>query len=126
MIEDLPFTYLHVFTYSPRPGTAAAAMPNQVPVQVAHERNRILRNLAAEKKQTFMRSFVGQTVDAITLNAVHERNDGPCTEALTDNYLQLRLRGRHEPNRWLRARIQNAIDGALVGEVTDPAFDEAR
>ena len=49
MIEDLPFTYLHVFTYSARPGTPAAEMPNQVPVHVARERNRILRELAAEK-----------------------------------------------------------------------------
>jgi len=49
MIEDLPFTYLHVFTYSPRPGTPAASMPNQVPLNVARERNRILRELAAEK-----------------------------------------------------------------------------
>ena len=60
MIEDLPFTYLHVFTYSPRPGTPAASMPNQVPVHIARERNRILRELAAEKKLAFMRSFIGQ------------------------------------------------------------------
>ena len=48
MVKELPFTYLHVFTYSPRPGTPAAAMPNQVPVQGARERNRILRELAIE------------------------------------------------------------------------------
>ena len=44
MIEEMPFTYLHVFTYSSRPGTPAAALPDQVPVQVARERNRILRD----------------------------------------------------------------------------------
>ena len=60
MIESLPFTYLHVFTYSARPGTPAASMAKQVPVQVARERNRILRELAAEKKLAFMRSFVGR------------------------------------------------------------------
>ena len=53
LIAELPFTYLHVFTYSARPGTPAAAMPNQVPVQIARERNRILRELAAEKKARF-------------------------------------------------------------------------
>src|SRR5437764_14306642 len=68
LIEDLPFTYLHVFTYSARPGTPAAAMPNQVPVHVARERNRILRDLAGEKHGLFMRSFIGKTIDAITLN----------------------------------------------------------
>ena len=55
-IEESPFTYLHVFTYSARPGTPAAAMPHQVPVQVARERNKILRDLAAEKKLAFMQS----------------------------------------------------------------------
>ena len=117
MIEDLPFTYLHVFTYSPRPGTPAASMQNQVPVQVARERNRILRELAAEKKLAFMRSFVGKTVEAITLNVVGNDEDGEFTEALTDNYLKLRLRGRHEPNRWQAMCVENVAAGSLGGNL---------
>ncbi len=116
MIEDLPFTYLHVFTYSSRPGTPSATMPNQVPVHTARERNRILRDLAAEKKLAFMRSFVGETIEAITLNLAHTSPDGDFTEALTDNYLKLRLRGRYDPNRWLTAKVDRVEDGALVGE----------
>jgi threonylcarbamoyladenosine tRNA methylthiotransferase MtaB len=115
MIDDLPFTYLHVFTYSARPGTPAAAMPNQVPVHMARERNRILRELAAEKKLAFMRSFIGKAVDAITLNVVGSDATGEFTEALTDNYLKLRLRGHHAPNRWQGARVEDVVDGALVG-----------
>jgi MiaB/RimO family radical SAM methylthiotransferase len=140
LIDDLPFTYLHVFTYSARPGTPAAGMANQVPVHVARERSRILRDLADEKKRAFMRSFVGQTMEAVTLRscgagapfdklrAGYTRegsgtNDcqraipegvGAITEALTDNYLKLHLKGRHEPNRWLRAHIEKVEDGALV------------
>lgn len=114
-IEELPFNYLHVFTYSPRPGTPAAAMTDQVPVQVARERNRILRELAAEKKLAFMRSFVGKAIDAITLNVMGNDAEGEFNEALTDNYLKLRLRGQHEPNRWIGAQIQGVVDGALVG-----------
>ena len=111
MIEGLPFTYLHVFTYSSRPGTPAAAMPNQVPVQVARDRNRILRQLAAQKKQAFMRGFVGKALEAITLNEF----DGTLTEALTDNYLKLGLKGKHEPNQWLRAVVEQVEVDALVG-----------
>src|SRR5437667_5933867 len=62
IIEELPFTYLHVFTYSARPGTPAAALPNQTPLHVARERNRILRDLAGEKHGLFMRSFIGKTI----------------------------------------------------------------
>jgi threonylcarbamoyladenosine tRNA methylthiotransferase MtaB len=115
MIEDLSFTYLHVFTYSARPGTPAAKMPNQVPVHEARERNRILRELATEKKLAFMRGFIGKGVDAITLSVVGSDDAGEFTEALTDNYLKLRLRGRHEANRWMRARVSSAADGVLVG-----------
>ena len=115
IIEELPFTYLHVFTYSPRPGTPAATMPSQVPVHVARERNRILRELAAEKKLAFMRGFVGAPVDAITLNVAGNDGTGEFTEALTDNYLKLRLRGRHEANRWQRAQVEDVIDGVLAG-----------
>ena len=115
MIEELPFTYLHVFTYSARPGTPAAAMLNQVPVHLARERNRMLRELAAEKKLAFMRGFVGKTVDAITLSVIGNDANGEFNDALTDNYLKLHLRGRHEPNRWQSAQIDDVVDGALVG-----------
>ena len=112
-VERLPFTYLHVFTYSSRPGTPSAAMPHQVPVQVARERNRILRQLAAEKKRVFMESFVGREVEAITLTHF----DGEYTEALTDNYLKLRLCGKHDPNQRLRSAIALAGHDALIGSI---------
>jgi len=115
LIEDLPFTYLHVFTYSARPGTPAASMPNQVPVHQARERNRILRELAAEKKLAFMRGFIGKEVEAITLNVIGNDESGEFTEALTDNYLKLRLRGRHEANQWISAYVEDVMTGALVG-----------
>ncbi len=128
MIEDLPFTYLHVFTYSARPGTPAADMPRQVPVQVARERNRVLRELAEEKKLAFMRGFLGKTVEAITLAWDSRTPVGgarDCTEALTDNYLKLRLPGRHEANRWIRASVESVVEGALVAAEPPQALDEA-
>ena len=118
MVEDLPFTYLHVFTFSARPGTPAATMPNQVPVHVARERNRILRELAAAKKLAFMRSFIGKPLKAITLNVAGEDAGGPWTEALTDNYLKLRMAGKHGPNEWVTALIDQVADGRLLGSRT--------
>jgi len=120
MVEDLPFTYLHVFSYSPRPGTPAAAMPGQVPERIARERNRILRDIAAAKKLEFMQSFAGKTVDAITLRQEEgsaDEGSNPHTEALTHNFLKLRLRGSHAPNRWVRARVTDVIHGALFATV---------
>ena len=126
MIEELPFTYLHVFTYSARPGTPAAEMTNQVPVHVARERNRVLRELAAGKKLAFMRGFVGSTVEAITLNVVGNDDSGEFTEALSDNYLKLRLRGRHEANQWIGAEIDDVVDGTLVGQQVESTLQMRR
>ncbi len=112
-IEQLPFTYLHVFTYSSRPGTPSAEMAEQVPVQVARERNRVLRELIAGKKRTFMESFVGREVEAITLTHF----DGEFTEALTDNYLKLRISGKHEANQSVRVLVERVERDAISGLV---------
>jgi threonylcarbamoyladenosine tRNA methylthiotransferase MtaB len=109
-IERLPFTYLHVFTYSSRPGTPSAAMPEQVPVQVARERNRILRELAAEKNLEFRRSFVGRTLEVITLQTCDEHS----TEALSDNYLKVQLMGQHAANQWLPVEITGLAEDGLM------------
>jgi threonylcarbamoyladenosine tRNA methylthiotransferase MtaB len=115
LIEDLPFTYLHVFTYSPRPGTPAATMARQIPIHVARERNRILRDLASQKKLAFMSKFVGQEIEAITLNVADSDHEGKYTEGLTDNYLPIRVKGLHPPNRWIPVKVETVSDGALVG-----------
>jgi threonylcarbamoyladenosine tRNA methylthiotransferase MtaB len=82
-IEQLPFTYLHVFTYSERPGTPAAEDPLAVPMAVRKERNRVLRELGERRNRGFRQRMVGRTLSAVTL---HE----PGT-ALTGNYLKVQL-----------------------------------
>src|SRR5262249_25126935 len=112
-IAELPFTYLHVFTYSSRPGTPSASMSDQVPVRVARERNRILRELAAEKNRDFRRQFVNSSLRAITLSD-HNSNS---TQALTDNYIKLRIRGMHPANQWREVAIESLTDEGLEGQI---------
>jgi threonylcarbamoyladenosine tRNA methylthiotransferase MtaB len=114
LIERLPFTYLHVFTYSSRPGTSSSEMPEQVPVHIARERNRVLRELAAKKKREFMQSFIGRELEAITLT----HYDGEFTEALTDNYLKLHVRGEHKSNQWVRVTADSATTDHLIGSIS--------
>ncbi len=111
MIDEMPFTYLHVFTYSARPGTAAAEQPGQVPVAVARERNRVLREIAFGKKAAFMRSLVGTVVEAITLQS----GGADFAEALTVNYLKVRISGHHEANRWMDVKVQGVNGEMLLG-----------
>jgi threonylcarbamoyladenosine tRNA methylthiotransferase MtaB len=113
-IEGLPFTYLHVFTYSERPGTPAAASPDGVPLPVRKERNRVLRELAASKNRAFRERMIGRTLSAVTL---HEPG-----AALSENYLKIALAGCHEPNRIVDVQIGGITDDGLRGAVaTSPA-----
>jgi len=118
-IDSLPFTYLHVFTYSARPGTPAADMQGQLPVEIRRERNRILRELAAEKKKEFMQSLVGQTVSTITLSVVEDGR----TETLTDNYQKLWLEGEHPANQIVAAHVRALSDDALIGLAVGAGFN---
>lgn len=112
LIERLPFTYLHVFTYSSRPTTPSATMPNQVPVHVARERNRILRELAAAKKHAFQQQFVGTKLPSITLCVQHNNY----TEALSDNYQKVLIPGCHTANQWIAPTISSMAGDALIAE----------
>lgn len=98
-INAMPFTYLHVFTYSERPGTPAAQMAGAVPIPVRKERNRILRELAAEKNACFRESLLGREFTAVTLD--------PPGLALTDNYVKAKLDLPYAPNRLIRVRPRN-------------------
>ena len=82
-IEAMPFTYLHVFTYSERPGTQAVTLDGAVPVEVRRERNRILRELGEAKHQAFRESLIGRTLSAVTLEQRRV--------ALTTNFLRVEL-----------------------------------
>ena len=110
-IEGLPFTYLHVFTYSERPGTPAAQDAAPVPIPVRKERNRILRELAESKNRAFRERMVGRTLSAVTLNAA--LNGG---EALTGNYLKVAL---------TRAYESNAMVNLKIGQVTPSGLRES-
>ena len=95
-IESMPFTYLHVFTYSQRPGTPAAEEARQVPMPIRKHRNRVLRELAAAKNLLFRESMVGGTLRAVTLE------NGT---ALTGNYLKVELAAPREANRLVELPI---------------------
>jgi threonylcarbamoyladenosine tRNA methylthiotransferase MtaB len=113
-IESLPFTYLHVFTYSERPGTPAAADPEQVPVPVRKERNRVLRQLAAAKNRAFRQTMIGKTLSAVTL---HEPGS-----ALTENYLKMELAQAREPNQIVELTIGGISETGLREEASLPVW----
>jgi threonylcarbamoyladenosine tRNA methylthiotransferase MtaB len=106
-IDSLPFTYLHVFTYSARPGTPAASAPDQIPIPVRKERNRRLRELAERKNATFRRGFVGGELSVVTL--------GQGKMALSSNYLKVEL---------LQTSTDNLMRDVRIGGMTEQGLRE--
>jgi threonylcarbamoyladenosine tRNA methylthiotransferase MtaB len=85
LIDALPLTYLHVFRFSPRPGTPAAGFPDSVPQAEAKERAALLRALGREKRRAFHRSRLGR-VHPVLVESVSAGE--PCTAGgLSDNYI---------------------------------------
>ena len=102
LIEDLPITYLHVFTYSEREGTPAVRMAGRVHPRVKGERSQRLRELSRKKRKGFHNRFLDRTLDIL----VEEKKEGPFLTGLSDNYIRVRLDGKEE---WLNEMVPTRI-----------------
>jgi threonylcarbamoyladenosine tRNA methylthiotransferase MtaB len=91
LLEELPVSYFHVFTYSRRSGTQAAAMPKQVAPKVKARRNRILRQLSAQKFLAFQQACIGHTLSLVVLEE-RDRGSG-LLQGVSDNYLTIHFEG---------------------------------
>ena len=111
LVESLPFTYLHVFPYSPRPGTAAERLRDRVSPSVAQARARELREVGQRKARAHERSRLGEGADVVV---IRRATGGPdIGEALTEDYLTV-LPGDASLPRRARFRARLAEEGGRV------------
>jgi threonylcarbamoyladenosine tRNA methylthiotransferase MtaB len=114
LIEELPVSHLHVFPFSKRPGTAAAAMPGHLPGDVKKARAEQLRLLGKKKLATFAARFVGRELEVV----VEGGGKGGQLKGLTRNYLEVRFAGGPElVGKCVMVRIAAAENGVLSGVV---------
>ena len=115
VVEALPFTYLHVFPYSSRPGTAAERLGNHVPGQVIDERARELRLLAGRCATAHEATRVGGECDLVVIGAA-------AREGLTEDYLTVAVDASVPRGTRFRARLHRAErDGSrLLGVPLEP------
>lgn len=116
-IAAQPLTYLHLFPFSARPGTPAWELHRQNPVSphVVHDRMAALRRLMTEKFRAFRTQFIGRTLSAVILEADHA---APANEAVTDNFLKLKLDSAVAGNSLIAARITSLSGEGLCGIAT--------
>jgi threonylcarbamoyladenosine tRNA methylthiotransferase MtaB len=112
LVQSLPFTYLHVFPYSQRPGTAAVRLDGEVPASVSRGRAAELRALADEKGSAYRGRRDGGTADVVVVG------DGNRREGLTEDYLSVALADEAVPRRSrFLGRLESGADGKLTARV---------
>jgi len=111
LVRELPFTYLHVFPFSSRPGTAASRLAGGVPSDVARRRAAELRAMAAEKGAAYATARAGGAADVVVVG------DGRTRSGLTEDYLTVRLSDPSLPRRTrFAARLLAGADGQLTAQ----------
>jgi threonylcarbamoyladenosine tRNA methylthiotransferase MtaB len=120
-IRQLPFGYLHLFPFSPRPGTRGWDLHRQspVPAAVVHERMAALRSLAQEKVRVHRASFLGQGLKCITLNSPEALRLQNRTSLLSENFLPIEMEGALPSNLLVSARVVGLGSGDVLSGLTE-------
>jgi threonylcarbamoyladenosine tRNA methylthiotransferase MtaB len=114
-IAAQPFTYLHLFPFSARPGTRAwqLAKESAMDARAVTERTARLRTLIAAKNLGFRQRFPGTELSAVSLHTA----PGETTKALTDNFLEVELDDRTAANQRLRVFVTGLSSTGLSGRI---------
>lgn len=110
LIEDLDIAYLHVFPFSPRPGTPAASYSGQVDARIAKDRAYSLRELSKDKRRSFVRSQIGKAEEVLVTQV-----SGHSFKGITSNYIKVIAQGRPEVNDRVRVVLEEACEGYATG-----------
>ncbi len=115
MVEKLPYSYLHVFTYSSRPKTEAEGFNNDVPDKIKKERNRVLTELGKKKSVQFRKQFIGRTLNLL-IETQRDKTTGQL-KGHSENYIPVQI---HSGDSLAGdGRLENRIVPVTVTEVTE-------
>lgn len=112
LIEEIPFSYLHIFPFSSRPGTAASRMIDQIEVAVKKKRHDVLNLLNNVKKTAYMSSQINKTLEIV----VEDEDPDQGMVGTSSNYLKIRVRSKEYPRKSLvTVSIAGRAGDALMG-----------
>ena len=113
LCRELGFARIHVFSYSPRPGTAAAAMPGQVKADVKKQRSRRMLALAGEGAESFHKRFLGEIMPVLW----EQQSKGGIWSGLTDNYIRVYAKSAEDlTNKLLPVKLEKIYKDGVWGE----------
>jgi threonylcarbamoyladenosine tRNA methylthiotransferase MtaB len=116
-LSDIPISYFHIFNYSERPNTPAAAFDKKIDVQIKAKRSKKLHQLGNQKRYMFYEMFVGKTVPVL-LESVHP--DGTLS-GLTEEYIRVDVESNvHLANTIVNVTIKEAFSEKCIGTIAEP------
>ena len=114
-MNDSDISYLHVFSYSERPGTEAVKMKQKIASDVRAERSKQLQILSINKRRAFYESCLGQV-----RTVLFETWDNGILEGFTDNYIRVKVEGKRSlSGKTQRVSLRSIIDGVMQGALAD-------
>jgi threonylcarbamoyladenosine tRNA methylthiotransferase MtaB len=122
-VRSLPLAYLHVFSYSDRPGTAAVTLPDKVPAPEIRRRTAVLRRLDQRLRERFIGRHIGRTIDVL----IERRRDSATGRlvGMSGNFLRVQTEG---PDLWMNEIVPLHITGSngryAKGEAAGGTHDE--
>ncbi len=118
LVEGLPLSGLHVFPFSPRPGTPAFGFQNRVSAQVKKKRSARLMAAGKQKMKEFNSNFLGQTLEVL-IEEERDLSSGSLV-GLTDNYIRLYLEGEEDlKGRMVALRLEKLTTDGVWGKIVD-------
>jgi threonylcarbamoyladenosine tRNA methylthiotransferase MtaB len=114
-LNNLPISYIHVFSYSKRKGTPASLMENQVDEAIKKERNKKLTELAKQKSLDYRSSFVGKELEAM-IELSRDKKTG-LLKGVTDNFISILVEGSDDfMNKIAKVKISKLQDDLTFAE----------
>ncbi|MBQ7813769.1 MAG: hypothetical protein IJ387_04640, partial [Thermoguttaceae bacterium] len=114
VVRELEFSRVHVFRFSPRAGTIAAGLPNQIAPEVKKERAARLQQIANELRERFAERFVGQTA-RVLVEEIERRPDGRIVATgTTDRYFNVEIPLDDAASKHERNPINDGISGNVA------------
>jgi threonylcarbamoyladenosine tRNA methylthiotransferase MtaB len=122
LLRDLPVTYLHVFSFSRRPGTEAFDLPDDVEPEEKKRRSRLIRRLGRRKAALFRRTLVGEELEIIVLGAEASWS----SVGLTGNYVKAFLKNVMPANAVLRSRVLKPLGEGILATAVQAELEMPR
>ena len=111
-LKEIDFYMMHIFKYSPRKGTAASKMPNQIDNRIKEERSKKLIELSKNNQKRHNESYIGKEVEVL-----FEEKEGEYIKGHTSNYIVVKVPYRSVENQIVKVKIVNEEDLELIGEI---------